>query len=169
MFAFIATAPFIITEELHRSLHEVGLSLGLVMAGAALGSTITRHLSHVEKPIRILMAGNGLSITSSMLVLVVVTTDAMMLWNVLGLVFTFAIGAGAANPISLSLAFHATDAQRTGSGADLYGFLQMAVGAVCTLSLGLFANPALATACVLVTATSLSLFANRVAMSAVEK
>jgi DHA1 family bicyclomycin/chloramphenicol resistance-like MFS transporter len=161
MYAFIATAPFILTADLHRSLHEVGYSLGLVVAGAALGSALTRYLSHVDKPDRILLAANVLSVASSLLLLVVVATDAMTLWNVLGLMFLFAIGAGIASPLSLSLALHATDARQTGSAAGLYGFLQMAVGAICTLALGLFADPALAMACVLFAAASFSLCANR--------
>jgi DHA1 family bicyclomycin/chloramphenicol resistance-like MFS transporter len=161
MYAFIATAPFILTADLHRSLHEVGYSLGLVVAGAALGSALTRYLSHVDKPDRILWAANVLSVASSLLLLVVVATDAMTLWNVLGLMFLFAIGAGVASPLSLSLALHATDARQTGSAAGLYGFLQMAVGAICTLALGLFADPALAMACVLFAAASFSLCANR--------
>jgi DHA1 family bicyclomycin/chloramphenicol resistance-like MFS transporter len=161
MYAFIATAPFILTADLHRSLHEVGYSLGLVVAGAALGSALTRYLSHVDKPDRILWAANVLSVASSLLLLVVVATDAMTLWNVLGLMFLFAVGAGVASPLSLSLALHATDARQTGSAAGLYGFLQMAVGAICTLALGLFADPALAMACVLFAAASFSLCANR--------
>jgi DHA1 family bicyclomycin/chloramphenicol resistance-like MFS transporter len=85
----------------------------------------------------------------------------MTLWNVLGLMFLFAIGAGIASPLSLSLALHATDARQTGSAAGLYGFLQMAVGAICTLALGLFADPALAMACVLFAAASFSLYISR--------
>ena len=40
MYSFIASAPFILVEELHRPPHEVGIYLGLLVGGFSLGTII---------------------------------------------------------------------------------------------------------------------------------
>ena len=54
----------------------------------------------------------------------------------------FSIGVGASGPVAITSAI-STDPQMIGAAAGLYGFMQMANGALCTLVVGFFpANPA---------------------------
>jgi DHA1 family bicyclomycin/chloramphenicol resistance-like MFS transporter len=65
--------------------------------------------------------------------------------------FFFALGAGIASPAALGQAISVNPAV-IGSASGLYGFSQMAVGAVCTAITGFGSNPALAAAIVLAAA-----------------
>lgn len=156
IYAFIAAAPFIISSQLHRSVHEVGLYLGLVMVGMAMGNAITRHLSRRVRTERLLIAANLAGMVSAIAFLVIVRLEAMTVWNVVGLMFLFALGAGATSPAALSKALGVAPVAVIGSAAGLYGFLQMAVGATCTFALGIAADPAWAAACVLTAAMVVS-------------
>ena len=61
----------------------------------------------------------------------------------------FSVGVGAASPVAITAAI-STDPQLIGAASGLYGFMQMANGALCTLIVGLIpADPAFAAATVL--------------------
>ena len=61
----------------------------------------------------------------------------------------FSVGVGASGPVAITSAISA-DPQMIGGASGLYGFTQMANGALCTLVVGIFpANPALSAASVL--------------------
>lgn len=154
IYAFIAAAPFILSSQLHRSLHEVGLYLGLLMVGMSLGNALTRHLIRKVSLERLLIAANLMSMASAMALLVVTLIGALTVADVMGPMFLFALGAGASSPAALTKAL-GVDSTLIGSAAGLYGFTQMAVGALCTFAVGIGQNPALAAACVLTVAAVL--------------
>jgi DHA1 family bicyclomycin/chloramphenicol resistance-like MFS transporter len=164
IYAFIAAAPFVITAQLHRPVFEVGLYLGLIVSGMAVGNALTRHLSRSHPVERILGGANLLGLMSAVALLVLVLSDNMTLWGVVGVMCLFAIGAGAASPAALSKALGAVPAEVVGSAAGLYGFLQMLIGASCTFALGFFSHPALAAAGVLVLAMVVSQTGIRIAI-----
>ncbi|WP_297831848.1 multidrug effflux MFS transporter, partial [Pseudomonas sp.] len=141
IYAFIAAAPFIIGTELHRPLSEVGIYLGLVIVGMSLGNALTRRLIRVVSVERLLMAGAWLSTCSAVCLLVAVLAGGASVAWIIGPVSLFAVGAGLASPAALSRAL-SVDAHLTGSAAGLYGFLQMAVGALCTFAVGFGRDPA---------------------------
>jgi MFS transporter, DHA1 family, multidrug resistance protein len=61
----------------------------------------------------------------------------------------FSIGGGSASPVAITAAI-STDLQLIGAASGLYGFMQMANGAVCTLTVGLIpTDPAFAAPTVL--------------------
>jgi DHA1 family bicyclomycin/chloramphenicol resistance-like MFS transporter len=61
----------------------------------------------------------------------------------------FSVGVGAASPVAITAAI-STDPHLIGAASGLYGFMQMANGAVCTLMVGFIpADPAFAAATVL--------------------
>jgi DHA1 family bicyclomycin/chloramphenicol resistance-like MFS transporter len=62
--------------------------------------------------------------------------------------FFFTLGAGIASPMALTEAV-SVNPHVIGSASGLYGFVQMAVGALCTALAGIGGNPALSTALVL--------------------
>jgi DHA1 family bicyclomycin/chloramphenicol resistance-like MFS transporter len=169
MYAFIAAAPFIFISDLHRSMHEVGLYLGLVITGAAIGNAITRQLSLAFSIERILHAASTLVFSSAVGILIIVELDVMAVWSVVGLMFFYAIGAGAVSTSSLTKALAAAPQDLIGSAAGLFGFIQMAVGAVCIFALGLFENPAFAAAVVLTVASGVSQTAIRLTPTGPER
>jgi DHA1 family bicyclomycin/chloramphenicol resistance-like MFS transporter len=154
IYAFIAAAPFIISGQLHRPLQEVGIYLGLVMLGMALGNAATRYLVRRVTLERLLIGASALSLASALALLAVVLLGDLTVAAAVGLMFLFTLGAGAASPAALTKAL-GVDARLVGSAAGLYGFTQMAVGALCTSLVGIGHSAALASAIVLTVAAAL--------------
>lgn len=148
IYAFIAAAPFIVTTQLHRPLHEVGIYLGLLIAGMSVGNALTRRLVRPVGIEKLLRVGIAISVVSGLVLLLVVLTGRLTVAVMIGCMFLFALGAGMSSPAALSKAL-GVDATIVGSAAGLYGFSQMAVGALCTFLAGLGSNPVLAAALVL--------------------
>lgn len=151
IYAFITAAPFIVASQLHRPLREVGLYLGLVIVGMSLGNALTRRLIRDVPVERLLILGNALSVLTALALLLVVLTGELTVASAIGLMFLFALGAGVSSPAALTKAL-STNAKVVGSAAGLYGFTQMAVGALCSYAVGFGQSPALAAASVLTTA-----------------
>src|SRR3546814_15393209 len=61
MFAFVASAPFIFVNQLHRPADEVGLYLAVLVSGVWLGSVLTTRLIGQVPLERLLVLGNLLS------------------------------------------------------------------------------------------------------------
>ena len=151
IYAFIAAAPFIITQQLHHPVRDVGISLGIVMIGMAIGNALTRRLVLTVPVERLLVVGNGISIASALLFLVFELLGWLNLPIVVILMLFFAMGSGTTSPAALSKTLM-VDAHHVGSAAGLYGFSQMALGALFTLMVGWGSNPALSAAIVLLAA-----------------
>jgi MFS transporter, DHA1 family, multidrug resistance protein len=151
IYAFLSAAPFVIPERLHRPLHEVGIYLGLLMVGMSVGNVITRNLIKRVSLDRLLIGANLLSTLSAASLLVVTLAGAMTIWSVIGLMFLFAIGAGATSPAALSKAL-GVESRLVGSASGLYGSMQMVVGALCTFAVGFGHDQALSSAVVLTVA-----------------
>ena len=148
VYAFISAAPFIVSNELHRPVHEVGFYLAGLILGMSAGNALTRQLIRRVHITKLLIVGNGMSVASGFTLLAVVLSGQMGVISVFGLMLPFALGAGMASPAALSKAL-SIDTTRVGSASGLYGFSQMGVGAVCTALVGLGHGTALAAASVL--------------------
>lgn len=153
-YAFIAAAPFIITVDLHRPAHEVGLYLALLIIGLSIGNAATRQLIGRYSLERLLIGGNALSVVAALLLLALTLAGYLHIVGVIGLMFVFAIGAGVASPAALTKGL-SVNRHLVGSAAGLYGFTQMSIGAICTSLVGLGNNPALASFTVLACAAIL--------------
>jgi len=154
IYAFIATAPFIFTMQLHRPVHEVGIYLGILMFGMALGNAITGQLIRRVSIERLLVSGNALSIFGAAALLATILLGHLSVGAVLCLMFLFTCGAGISSPAALSKSL-GVEPTLVGSAAGLYGFTQMAVGAACTSFAALGDQPALTAATVLTVAVVL--------------
>ena len=154
IYAFIAAAPFIFVEQLHRSLQEVGLYLALLIIGMSLGNLLTRRLARSVPVERMLIGGNLLCLLSAGAFLAVELSGATSVVHILGVMFFFTLGAGLTSPAAMTKAL-SVDTHLIGSAAGFYGFSQMAVGALCTTAVGFLSNPALAAATVLLGASLL--------------
>lgn len=149
MYAYVAAAPFIFVHRLHRPAQEVGLYLALLIAGIWLGSVAATRLVRRVDLQKLLVRGNGLSVAAALALLGVVLLGQLSVPWVVGLMSLFTLGMGLASPAAMTQAL-GVDPRITGSASGLYGFAQMAVGALCSALVGLGRDPALAAAVVLV-------------------
>ena len=148
MYAFIASAPFILVNDLHLDAHEVGFILAVLVSGVWLGSVLTSRLI-VRMPInRLLVGANAVSVVAAFVFLGAVLQGMLTVPLTVGTMFVFTLGVGVAAPAALTQAV-SVDPIVVGSASGLYGFTQMTVGAICTALAGVGPDPALATALVL--------------------
>ncbi len=90
-----------------------------------------------------------MSVVAAFVFLAAVLSDELSVPLTVGTMFLFTLGVGIAAPAALTQAV-SVNPNVIGSASGLYGFAQMAVGAICTAAAGAGSNPALATAVVLV-------------------
>lgn len=151
IYAFLASAPFIFSSELHLPVHEVGLYLALLIVGMTIGNALTRRLVLFVKIENLLIAGNVASILSVSIFLLGVLTNHLTITFVVACMFIYALGCGTCSPAALGKSLE-VDARLVGSAAGLYGFTQMAVGALCTFLAGFGSDPALSSGSVMLAA-----------------
>jgi DHA1 family bicyclomycin/chloramphenicol resistance-like MFS transporter len=148
-FAYLTASPFIFTDMLHRPAAEVGLYYLVVLAGVPIGSFSSSRLARRVPSVLLLRATSGIALAGAALFFVVAAIGSLTVVTVLGPMILFSVGVGAASPVAITAAI-STDPQLIGAASGLYGFTQMANGAVCTLMVGLIpADPAFAAATVL--------------------
>lgn len=165
MYAFIASAPFIFVHQLHRPVQEVGIYLAVMISGVWIGSMLASRLMRVVALHTLLMRGNMLSVASAFTLLAAASTGHLSVVLVVGSMFVLTVGVGIASPAALTKAI-SVNKLVTGSASGLYGFVQMAVGALCTAVVGLGSDPALAAATVLSVAGVLASLAFAIASKA---
>jgi DHA1 family bicyclomycin/chloramphenicol resistance-like MFS transporter len=148
-FAYLTASPFIFTHMLHRPATEVGLYYLIVIAGVPIGSFVSSRLARRVPSTVLLRATSAIAVAGAALFFVVATIGSLTVVSVVGPMILFSIGVGAASPVAITAAI-STDLHLIGAASGLYGFVQMANGALCTLAVGLIpADPALAAASVL--------------------
>ena len=148
LYAFIACAPFILADRLHVPTAQVGVYLALLVSGVWLGSLIASRTIRFFSLRNFLIAANSLSVVAAAAFLAIVLMDVMTLPRVIGTMFLFSAGVGAAAPAALVQAI-SVNPRVTGTASGLYGSVQMAVGAALAAAAGLGSSPALASALVL--------------------
>jgi DHA1 family bicyclomycin/chloramphenicol resistance-like MFS transporter len=148
MYAFIASAPFIFVNQLHRSVHESGIYIAFLVSGMWLGSALTSRLITKVSLDRLLIRANAVSVLAAFAFLAAVLSHHLSVPLIIGTMFLFTVGVGSASPAALTQAI-SVDPQVIGSASGLYGFTQMVVGAFCTTLAGIGSNPALSSALVL--------------------
>jgi DHA1 family bicyclomycin/chloramphenicol resistance-like MFS transporter len=162
-YGFIAAAPFIFINELHRPLHEVGVYLGLLIVGTSLGNMLASRLIGRLSIERLLMLGNAVSLAAAVVLLTAFLAFQPGVATIVALMVAYCLGAGLCSPAVSTLSI-SVDPRLIGSAAGLYGFMQMTVGAACTTLAGLGHDPAISATTVLVGAALLAQVAFRVAL-----
>lgn len=152
LYAFIAAAPFIFVGELHRPAAEVGAYIAILVSGVWLGSILTSRLIVRVALGRLLVGANALGILAAFVLLGGVLTHHLSVTLVIVTMFAFTVGVGIAAPAALTQAI-SVNPRVIGSASGLYGFTQMAVGALCTALAGLGQDAALSAAIVLAAAS----------------
>ena len=148
LYGFIAAAPFVFVNQLHRAPSEVGVYVAILVSGVWLGSVLASRLVMRAPLSRLLIGANGLGMAAAFALLGAALTGRLSVAIVIGSMFVFTLGAGIAAPAALTSAV-SVNARVIGSASGLYGFTQMAVGALCTALVGLGQNPALSAGIVL--------------------
>jgi DHA1 family bicyclomycin/chloramphenicol resistance-like MFS transporter len=163
VYAFLTVAPFVFVNELHQPVGMAGIYSGLMMVGMATGNTLTSRLVKRVRSEILLRIGNTLSLVSAVVLLEIALLHHMNVANILGFMMMFTCGAGMASPAALGKAVSVRP-QLIGSAAGLYGFSQMAVGAICTTIAASGSNPAASALIVMVAATAIAQIAIIVAL-----
>jgi DHA1 family bicyclomycin/chloramphenicol resistance-like MFS transporter len=163
MYAFVAAAPFIVVNQLHRPDYEVGLYLAVLIAGVWLGSILASRLIPRIAMDKLLVRANLVGLVAVLVFLAAVLSGHLSVLSAIGPLFVFTVGVGVASPAALTQAI-SLNPLVIGSASGLYGFTQMVVGALCTAVAGLGSNPALATALVLTAAGIVAQFSFWVAL-----
>ncbi|APW40762.1 Bcr/CflA family drug resistance efflux transporter [Rhodoferax koreense] len=149
MYAYVASAPFIFVHQLHRPAQEVGFYLAFLIFGIWIGSVLATRLVTRVPMGRLLVVANGISVLAACAFLAQAWFDDLSVAGVLATMFVFTLGMGVASPAALTEAI-SVNPRVTGSASGLYGFTQMAVGAICTALVGFGSDPALSAGLVLV-------------------
>lgn len=155
MYAFIAYAPFIFGGQLHSSTQDVGIYIAILVSGVWLGSLLMSRLIVAVAMDRLLIGANAMSVAAAFAFLAAVVSSHVTVPIVVGSMFVFTVGAGIASPAALTRAI-SVNPRIIGSASGLYGFAQMAVGAICTALAGLGRDAALSAAIVLAVAAALA-------------
>lgn len=155
MYGFVAASPFIFVHQLGRPEYEVGIYLAILIAGIWIGTAAATRLIPVFPTDRLIVGANLVSVLASVVLLAAVLSGHLSVPLVIVPMVFFAMGVGIASPASLGQAI-SINPNVIGSASGLYGFSQMGVGAICTALTSLGANPALATALVLVAAGAIA-------------
>jgi DHA1 family bicyclomycin/chloramphenicol resistance-like MFS transporter len=138
-YAFLTASPFIFGPVLHRSQQEIGFLYLVTLAGFSLGSFIGMRIANRFSILTLARAGNRVMLFGPLLMLAAVLTDAFNIWTLMAPMLAFTVGAGLANPFAQAGAVGA-DPLRIGAAAGLFGFGQMAIGAICSLIVSLFGD-----------------------------
>jgi DHA1 family bicyclomycin/chloramphenicol resistance-like MFS transporter len=155
LYAFIGAAPFIYVGQLGRPAHEVGFYLALNIVGVWFGSFTASRLVRKAAIDRLMVLGNLLSCAGAAAFLLAVVTGFLSVPLTILPMLVLMYGAGLASPMALAEIL-SINPLIAGSASGLYGFVQMAIGAVCTSLAGIGGNPALATGIVLLVACILA-------------
>lgn len=151
VYGLFSASPFLFVLQLHRPVHEAGLFLTLLVSGLWFGSMIAVRLLRNHSARYLLVRANLIGLVTAVLFLGMALLDWLSLAGVAGLMFVYALGVGVAAPTALAEAVNVNPAV-IGTASGIYGFSQMAVGALCSALVGLGSNPALSAALVLVAA-----------------
>jgi DHA1 family bicyclomycin/chloramphenicol resistance-like MFS transporter len=131
-YAFMAASPFILVNLLHQPTERVGLYYLLLMVGVAAGSlSANRVAGRIRTPVTLRFA-NGFAMAGAAGFMAADLAGRLTVVTVIGPMVVFMVGAGMASPFALSGAV-SVNPHAIGAASGLYGFTQMAYGALCTV------------------------------------
>ncbi|WP_375461931.1 multidrug effflux MFS transporter [uncultured Enterovirga sp.] len=137
LYAFLSVAPFLYIDVLHRSGQEVGLYCVIVSLGMAAGAAMVRFMVGRMEIRRGARLGNLVSFAGAALLLAAHLSGELSVATLTGTMLLYALGIGIGGPNMVAGAM-GVDPEAAGSASGLYGFSQMAVGALATLAVGLW-------------------------------
>ena len=130
-------APFLYVDLLHRSAQEVGFFCVAVSVGMAVGAALVRVLVGRMEVRRGARLGNAVSVAGAFLLFAAHLGGIVTVPTLTGTMLLYALGTGIGGPNIVAGAMN-VDPDAAGSASGLYGFTQMAFGALFTLAVGLW-------------------------------
>ncbi len=153
IYAFLAVAPFLLVDVLHRTSEEVGLYCLLVTLGMLVGSAIARQVAGRLEIRHAARRGNLVCGLSALTLLAVDLSGSLTVAALVAPLFVYAIGVGVMGPNAVAGLMN-VDPEAGGAASSLYGFTSMAFGAGFTLLVSLWhAGSALPVAIILIGAS----------------
>ena len=131
-YGFMAAAPFIFENRLHRPTQEVGLYYLVLMVGVALGSFLANRLARKMQLRTGLRIANLIGAVGALLFMLADVTSMLSVTTVVGTVALFMVGAGMGSPFALAGSV-SVNPQAIGAASGMYGFAQMSYGMLCTI------------------------------------
>jgi len=156
LYPYLATAPYIVHEQLGLPIRYVGWFAASTIVGAGLGTLLTRKLAGRWPSERFLYIGAGLGLGMATLFLIVQSLGWLSPSALLVITVVMTFGAGVASPAAISRALAAAPGL-AGTAAGLYGFGQMTMGAIGSMLVGYGEVPALSCAVTQMCITGLAL------------
>ena len=150
-YAFIAAAPFILVDQLHRPASEIGVYLAINILGIWLGSLTASRIIGRAPMSRLMVIGNLISCVSAAIFLGLAASGGLSAALAVAAMLALCFGAGIASPTALAQALSIKPGI-AGSASGLYGCVQMIVGAICTACAGIGSNPSLTVGVILLAA-----------------
>jgi DHA1 family bicyclomycin/chloramphenicol resistance-like MFS transporter len=158
-YAFLAAAPFIFVDKLHRPQAEIGFYFVVPILGFSIGALLANRLVRRIEPIRIMIVCSLVATAGAAGFMALELADRLSVVAVLAPVLVFCIGSGTVSPLALSSAI-GVQPNMIGAASGLYGFGQMGYGALCTFLVSLWpGSPASGAATVLLASTLIGLAA----------
>lgn len=140
LYPYLASVPYIVHDNLGLPIRHVGWFAASTIAGASLGTLLTRRVAGRCPAERLLFMGSGLGLAMAATLLIVHWMGWLTPASLLAITITMTFGAGLASPAALSSAL-AVVPSLSGAAAGFYGFGQMAMGAIGTLLVGFGQDP----------------------------
>jgi DHA1 family bicyclomycin/chloramphenicol resistance-like MFS transporter len=131
-YAFMAASPFILVNLLHQSPERVGLYYLLLMVGVAAGGLAANRLAGRIRTRSALRIANAIAIAGAACFMLAEVSGWLSVVSMIAPVVVFMVGAGMASPFALTGAV-SVNPHAIGAASGLYGFTQMAYGALCTV------------------------------------
>jgi len=158
-YAFMTASPFIFVDMLHQPVAWMGLYYLILMLGLSVGSMVASRLVLRTGTDRLLRGAIGVAGLGALGLFAITVTHQLSVATVLACMFVFTFGAGTASPLAATSAI-SVHPGIVGAASGLYGFNQMAYGALCTLIVSVWhQSAALPAALVLVGSAALAQFA----------
>ena len=153
-YAFMAASPFILIDLLHQNAQRVGLYYMLLMAGVAIGSLLANRMAGRIRTTIALRIANSFAIAGAACFMLADLAGVLTVPSVIAPIVLFMVGAGMASPFALSGAV-SVNPHAIGAASGLYGFTQMAYGALCTLIVEVWRPGSVLTVAVVLLASAL--------------
>jgi MFS transporter, DHA1 family, multidrug resistance protein len=132
LYGFFAAAPFLITGSLHEPPVAVGLLCMMAFAAMIVGNWIARRLSENVENMRAARVGNAICLVCAVALTGVAVTHHLTAASLMLLIAFYAVGVGIMSPNALAGLMN-LHPEHAGIISSLYGFMQMAAGALFTL------------------------------------
>ena len=137
LYSFLAAAPFLLIDVLRRPVEEVGLYCLVVTAGMVVGSALARQIAGRLEVRHAARRGNWLCLAGALLLLGIDLSGHLSVLTLISPLVLYAVGVGVMSPNAVAGLMN-VDPDAAGSASSLYGFTQMAFGALFTLAVALW-------------------------------